>query len=86
MYVDQFDMQQILSKVCIYRYIYIYIFQEYKLPAQTSGSPLTIQPYLKAKASVNSCLLSEKPFALIGKADNQFESPTSCANVSFRFI
>ena len=54
--------------------------------AQTSGSPLTIQPYLKAKASVNFCLLSEKPFALIGKADSQFEAPVSCANVSFRFI
>lgn len=42
------------------------------------GSPSTGQPYLRARASVNSFLFKLKPFALIGSVVSQFEAPTSC--------
>ena len=39
--------------------------------------PFTFHPYLLQIASVNSCLFSAYPIALLGKADNQEDAPFS---------
>ena len=55
-------------------------FTEFVSPqAQRVDMPFTFHPYLMQTASVNSCLFSTYPIALIGKVDSQEDAPFSIA-------
>ena len=53
--------------------------QSFSPQAQWVGMLFIFHPYLMQTASVNSCLFSAYPIALIGKADSQEDAPFSIA-------